>query len=144
MFSKQIEFVTSFEKLIFTGMMQAVESHGLIIREYIVENQLFEEGIDGNGKRLEGYKRTTIRMKIAKGQPADRTTLRDKGLFHASIEVTATPQYFVVSSNVPYDQYLKRKYGNAILKITNENMREFMFKFFIPTLKQYVINKLTT
>lgn len=141
LFATQKQFVTDLEMNMFDQLKDAIESNDFVLREYIVERQLFEKGIDGDGKRLEGYARTTIRIKISKGQPVDRTTTRDEGNFHASIQIDAFSDRFVVSSDVEYDKYILDRYGRNILKITNENFEEFLTDFFIPNFKNYVNDK---
>lgn len=136
LFKKQIEFVDNFETLLFEKFREGVQSYGLVLKNYIVEKQLYDKGIDGTGKRLEGYTRTTIRYKLQKGQPADRTTLKDEGEFHASIEIKAFSDHFEVSSNVTHDKFIIKHYGRNVLKITNDNLKEFIEKFVLPKLKE--------
>lgn len=142
MFRKQIEFLDSFDQLIERAFRVTIDQHNLLLRSMLVEQQLYDKGIDGNGKSLGSYTRQTIRIKVAKGQPTDRITLKDSGDFHASIEITATQQYFVISSNVGYDKWILRRYSRNTLKITNENLKDFLQRYFIPNLKKYV-NELT-
>ncbi len=141
MFERQLAFVDSLPNQIETVFRNTIEEHGLELKSYIVNTQLYEQGIDGDGKRLEGYKRTTIRYKIAKRQPVDRTTTRDEGFFHAEIEIRALPDTFEVSTNVSYDKYILKRYGRNILKVTNENMTEFLQTYFVKNLKRYATNQ---
>ena len=113
-----------------------------MIKEFIVQKQLYEKGEDGNTVRLKGYTRYTIRMKIAKGQPADRTTLRDRGYFYANITIDANDIGFIVNSNVNYDVYLRKKYGKAIYIPSTNNMTEFVTKYVIPTVRENVLEYL--
>lgn len=140
MFKKQIEFIDNFQNVLFEVFKDTINQHNLVLKDFIVEKQLYEKGIDGNEKRLKGYTRQTIRLKIAKKQPADRTTLRDTGEFHASITIDAFNDSFTVQSNVSYDKYLIKNYKPAILKISNDNFKQFAEKYFIPKLKNYVNN----
>lgn len=140
-FSRQIKFISDFEKDIFKVIQTTIQRFDFVMTDFITNKQLFREGIDGDGKKLAGYKRTTIRLKLRKGQPADRTTTVDEGDFHASIKIEAFSDRFEVSSNVTHDKYIIKRYGKNVLKITRENMREFMTVYFLPNLKQYVNNK---
>jgi len=142
MFDSQKRFVGELEANLMKELEHTIQSFDFVLKDYVINKQLFRQGIDGDGVKLPGYKRTTIRYKIAKGDPTDRTTLRDDGDFYRHIEVTATPQYFVVSSDVPYDDKIIKRYGKGVLKITNENMREFMDAYFLPNLKDYVSDKM--
>lgn len=142
-FARQIKFIESVEKTIFIQMKQTIESFGFVLVDYIANKQLFQRGIDGDEKKLAGYARTTIRIKIGKGQPVDRTTTVDEGDFHASITVDAFSDRFEVSSNVAHDKFIIKRYGKNVLKITDKNMTEFMKVYFLPNLRRNVRNKLT-
>lgn len=141
MFSKIKRFIDDLEKGVFEVLKETVRENDLILKNYIVNEQLFKEGIDGKGVKLPGYKRTTIRIKISKNQPADRTTLKDTGDFHASIEINAFSDRIEVSSNLSYSEFIIRRYGEDSLKITKENMEEFFALYFLPNLKDYVSSK---
>lgn len=135
-FSRQKRFIDSFEKTLMEELEQTINSFDFVLKDYVVNKQLFREGIDGDGKRLEGYKRTTIRIKIRKGQPVDRTTLHDEEDFVNSIQIDAFSDRFEVTSDVDHDKYIVKRYGQNVLKITNENFREFMINYFLPNLKK--------
>ena len=143
LFKKQISFIQSIENDLYSSIRRAVENYDFIIKDYVVNKQLFQKGVDGKGKRLKGYKRTTIRVKLSKGQPVDRTTLLDKGKFHASITVDAYSDRFEISSDVSYDKYIVRKYGKDVLLPSNENMSEFFRVYLLPTIKKKINDKLT-
>jgi len=98
---------------LFVLLRETIDNKSFIIKDYIVRKQLYDKGVDGKEKRLKGYTRTTIRYKISKGQPADRTTLKDKGDFHVSITIDAYPDRFEISSSVSHSKYLIAKYGPA-------------------------------
>jgi hypothetical protein len=136
LFNQQIRFIQSLEREFFVVLERIIEANNLVIKDYIVDKQLFQKGIDGNKKRLKGYKRTTIRYKLSKGQPVDRTTLKDSGTFHASITIKAYKDRFEISSDVNHAKYLVARDGKDIMRPTDENMNEFMRKYFIPQLKQ--------
>jgi len=135
LFKSQIRFVEDFERKFLLHFKETIEKNSFIIKNYVIKKQLYDKGIDGNTKRLKGYTRTTIRYKISKGQPSDRTTLKDKGDFYASITIDAYFDRFELSSNVSHTKYLIKRYGQEILKPTVENMNEFMRVHFIPSLK---------
>ena len=128
-FTTQTRFIDELEMNVMDQLKRTIESYHFVLEDAIVEKQLFDRGIDGNGKRLEGYARTTIRIKISKSQPVDRTTTRDKGDFHASIQIDAFSDRFEVSSDVEHDTWILNRYGRNILKITNENFEDFMFTY---------------
>ena len=137
-FRIQKKFVSDFEIELFQELKRTINAFDFVLKDMIVNKQLFRDGIDGNGNKLAGYARTTIRIKLAKNHPVDRTTTRDEGLFHALIEVTGTQQSLVITSDVSYDKWIVKRYGRNILKLTPEHIREFMIKYFLPNLKQHV------
>lgn len=141
-FERQIKFIDDLEKGMFQTFQRTIESFDYVLKDFIVNKQLFQRGIDGEGKKLAGYARTTIRMKLRKGQPVDRTTLRDKEEFHASITIDAFSDRFEVTSNVTYDKWIVKRYGVNVLKITDNYMNEFLRNYFIPNLRTYVNSKL--
>lgn len=141
-FKAQKRFVTNLEKGMFMELQRTIGAFNYVLKDYVTNKQLFQKGIDGDGVKLAGYARTTIRMKIGKGQPVDRTTTVDEGDFHASIEIKAFSDRFEVSSNVPHDKYIVKRYGRNILKLTDENIREFMIVYFLPNMKRYVNSKI--
>lgn len=143
MFGTQKKFVTDLEENLFDQFKTTINSFDHVLRDFIVEKQLFDKGIDGDGKRLPGYARSTIRLKLRKGQPVDRTTTRDTKDFHVSIRVDAFSDRFEVSSDVDHDIWILRRYGRNILKITKENFEDFMITYFLPNFMNHVNSQLT-
>lgn len=141
LFGKQIQFIESLEDKMFDTLRKSLETHAVVVQNYVVERQLYDKGIDGNEKRLKGYTRSTIRYKISKGQPVDRTTLKDEGFFHASITIDTYADRFEVSSNVSYAKYLIKRYGENIVRPSVVNMKEFFKLYFVPDLKKYIDGK---
>jgi len=141
-FARQIKFIDSLERMIFAQFESALRTRGFELEEAITEDQLFNRGVDGNENRLLGYSRTTIRIKIAKGQPVNRTTLRDENNFHPSITLTAFDNRFEISSNVTQAKFLIGRYGKDILKPTKDNMLRFVEDNMIPNLKSLVNEQL--
>ena len=143
-FSDQIQTISNIqERIVFESFKQSISQHGLVLKDFIVSDQLYKEGIDGEGKKLLGYTRTTIRIKISKGQPVDRTTLHDQEDFVNSIIVDDKEDEFEISSDVSHDKYIIKKYGKNVLAPTQENMKKFMELYFIPKFKENVNNEIT-
>lgn len=68
----------------------AVVEYSDIIIDMVANDQLYERGINGRGVEIssyEPYHMSTIRIKLEKGQPVDRVTLRDTGRFHRSFRL---------------------------------------------------------
>lgn len=143
-FTDQKEFLIEFREVkIYESLRDAINDFGLVLKDLIVTKQLYELGIDGNSKKLRGYSRRTIKLKISKKQPTDRTTLHDSEDFVRSINIDSYDDRFEISSNVSYDKYIIKNYGEDVLSPTNENMKDFMLQYFIPKLKEYVDSKIT-
>lgn len=142
-FDAQIRFLDKFEQDVFQTLRSAISEFDFVLKDFVVNKQLFQRGIDGDGQRLPGYKRTTIRIKIGKGQPVDRTTLHDEEKFVASIAIDPFDDRFEITSNVTHDKFIIKRYTKKVLKVTDENFREFMNTYFLPKLRQNVNNKLT-
>lgn len=144
MFEKQIQFIADFDTVLNNEIQKTIEAFGFVVKDYVVNKQLFQKGVDGNGKKLRGYKRITIQLKKAKGQPTDRTTLRDDGSFHASIQINAYKDSFEITSNVVYDKYLldpaesRNAYGFDAIKPSADNMKEFFENYLMPNLKKTI------
>jgi hypothetical protein len=141
-FGDQITFLENVEKHLFKELEINVNQFSHVLKDFLVGGQLFDHGMDGNNQKLPGYSRYTIKMKIRKGDPYDRTTLKDEGKFHESIDVTGTPYYIVISSNDPKAKHLVKRYGEDILKISIQHFSIFFNEFFIPNLKKYVNHKI--
>lgn len=106
----------------------------LLIRDLIKANaglilkmnkdaQLFNEGVDRLSHKLEEYTDFTKSIKRSKGQPVDRTTLKDTGAFHKRFFLSLDNQSFEIDSTDPKRDKLVDKYGDDIFGLTDENMR---------------------
>lgn len=135
-FFEQLNFIDEFESKLNEVLKQTINQFGFVLKDFVVNKQLFQKGEDGKGERLPGYRRTTIKIKISKGQPADRTTLHDTEKFVGSITIDAFEDRFEISSNVTYDKYIIKRYGRDVLRVSDENFREFLDNYFLPKLKK--------
>ena len=144
LFSRQIKFLNQVETDLFPVLQDTINANNAVIEDYVTDDQLFDRGVDGKNKKLRGYARTTIRIKSKKGQPTDRTTLRDTKKFHNSIVATGNVSSLEMSSNVPYDIYLTKatNYGENILKPSVQNMTLFFEEYYIPDLKKQVTEQI--
>ena len=106
-----------------------IRAHEDLIVEAIAEDQLFEQGIDGDGQSLMSrrpYQPSTIRRKLRKGQPTDRVTLRDTGRFHDSMYLVFDEGGFYITSDDYKTPFLTKKYGPTIFKLTGSNFTRIM------------------
>ena len=107
---------------------------------YITEIQLFKEGVDGLGDKLKQYTPFTVSIKKDKGQPTDRTTLKDTGKFYNSFKVVANAggEVKIVVNDI-HD--LTKKYGINILTLSDDGIEKIKPKV-IEKIKEYVIRTL--
>lgn len=100
-----------------------------VIVSAIADDQLYRRGIDGKGVKIMSYAPyapRTIANKRKKGQPTTRVTLRDTGRFHRAMKVVFTDDGFYVTSDDSKTDKLKAKYGDAIFRLTNENLNRIL------------------
>ncbi len=101
-----------------------------IIRLITIE-QLFEQGIDGEGDLIqpEGYSARTIEIKDLKGQRTDHVTLNDTGDFYESFTVTVSKDSFTVDAqDNKGDVRLFEAYGEEVAGLTDESFDD-LFEF---------------
>ena len=71
-----------FDEILGKELVNEIMSHEKEIIEAVVQNQLYERGINGTGVEImsyEPYRPRTIKNKQRKGQPYNRVTLKDTG-----------------------------------------------------------------
>lgn len=113
------------------------------IVKMVAEEQLYEHGIEGRGIGIASYKPyapRTIKKKQRKGQPYDRVTLRDTGEFHKSLKVVFDDNGFYVTSTDDKAQYLLKRYGKTIFRLTDENLKILLNEYIRPSLKAKLKN----
>ena len=112
------------------------------ITEYITEVQLFKEGVDGLGDKLEQYTPFTISEKKKKGQKFSNTTLEDTGQFYSSfrVDVNQAGEVKIVVNDI---NDLTEKYGINILTLSDDGIEKIKPKV-IEKIKEYVIRTLHT
>lgn len=102
--------------------------------------QQMMSGIRSDGSEiLPTYTDLTIAIKESKGQPTDRVTLRDTGLFQEAVTTTITQDSVVTESTDPKSEKLQKKYGKRIFglseKFKAEYLRENLNPVFIRNCK---------
>ena len=103
----------------------------------IAEDQMYNRGITGKNTEITpGYKISTIKRKKKKGQRTDHVTLKDTGLFYNKMYVEYDENGFFITSDTQYTQYLIKKYGSAIFRLTNENLNIIIKEYIRPDLQQ--------
>lgn len=110
-----------------------------VIISMVTEQQLYEQGIEGRGIKISSYQpysQRTIKRKQKKGQPTDRVTLRDTGEFYASLHVEFDGKGFYVTSTDDKAEYLLKRYGKTIFRLTNENLNILIREYIRPELHE--------
>lgn len=105
--------------------------------ELNTQSQLFNKGIDANGKRIKpAYAKTTISIKKRKGQPTNRVTLKDTGDFYDDTDLDAGKKDFVmINFNEKFPKLID-KYGGAIMGLTEQSKAQFSVALKSTILKQ--------
>lgn len=134
---RKIEALKEFEDNIYDTIRLTVVDNEHIIADMNSQVQLYEQGIDRNGDKIAEYapyRPLTIQIKLMKGQPTSRVTLRDTGDFHASFKVIANNiSFFIDASDIKTDMLIK-KYGEQILGLTEDNLNELIWEYIYPDL----------
>lgn len=110
--------------------------------------QLYVDGSNGkgyNGEEImsyQPYRPRTIRKKKRKGQPYDRVTLNDTGKFYNSLKVITDSNGFYVTSDDYKAQYLIKKYGYEILRLTELSLNIIIRDHIRPSLEKKLKNYL--
>lgn len=132
-----IRRLKDFESRMFEIIEQVIRDNEDIITEMVSEDQLYEKGIDGDGVAIDSYapySPITIEIKQLKGQPTSRVTLRDTGDFHYSFYIKYTSDGFEITASDWKTQDLIKGYGEAIMKLTDENFRDIAINYVQPEL----------
>lgn len=92
--------------------------------ERLNRKQMEAFGIDSTGSSIEPeYKRTTVRIKKAKGQESDFVTLKDSGDFHGSIRAKLFKNKVRITSSDGKAPMLFQKYGESVLGLAPFNIK---------------------
>lgn len=126
-----------FEAEIFEKLRAIIEANEALIVEMNSQDQLFEHGINRNGESLASYapySPVTIEIKRQKGQPTGRVTLRDEEDFHLSFYIEYQADGFEIRASDWKERDLTDHYGEEILGLTDENLRELIHEYVAPEI----------
>ena len=135
--------ILELETSIYPTIKDTFDTYGSVIREIQTEDQLYK------GKRSDGsiirpaYTPFTIRIKLKKGQPVDRVTWKDTGRLYEELSVKAYDDYLEIKTSVPYAEKLFEKYGDNVLGIQQELLKDFLNNYILPNLKKSFDDKIT-
>jgi hypothetical protein len=104
-----------------TALQEVIIQNNKLIKDLNTEQQLFTEGVNNKGDKLREYTGFTKQIKASKGQPYDRTTLKDTGSFHKKFYIEVDNQGFKLDSADPKRDKLVDKYGEDIFGLTPNN-----------------------
>ena len=127
-----------FDEILGKELVNEIMSHEKEIIEAVVQNQLYERGINGTGVEImsyEPYRPRTIKNKQRKGQPYNRVTLKDTGEWYNSLRLVDDVDGLFMTSTDVKNTNLKKKIGHTILRLTNENLSMILNKYIRPNLK---------
>ena len=126
-----------FKDILKEELQQIILNHEHEILSMIAEDQMYNRGITGKNTEITpGYKISTIKRKKKKGQRTYHVTLKDTGLFYNKMYVEYDENGFFITSDTQYTQYLIKKYGSAIFRLTNENLNIIIKEYIRPDLQQ--------
>lgn len=100
-----------------------------VIVSAVADDQMYRRGINGRGVKIASYApyaERTKEEKRRKGQPTTRVTLRDEGNFHLYLGVMYTPEGFYIDSGDVKTKWLLPKYGEDVLRLTDENLTRIL------------------
>ncbi|MEG0579809.1 MAG: hypothetical protein RR490_07830 [Niameybacter sp.] len=134
---EKIEALQTFSDNLFEYIRLEVIDDEAIIADMNAQVQLYEQGVYTTGEPISDkvpYTSTTIQVKLAKGQPTNRVTLKDEGDFHASFRVIADDVSFFIDATDWKASKLAEKYGFDIFGLTDENLNELIWEYIYPCL----------
>jgi hypothetical protein len=105
------------------------------IIDFNVEDQLYEKGINSQGKSIGDYQPFTIAKKEGEGKRTSNVTLRDEGDFHSSFKVKYGKDRFEITASDPKTEKLQKNWGKDILGLTTENLQHIKDDFILPHLR---------
>lgn len=130
-----IDKLKSFEKELFEVIEKAIKDNEDFIIALNYEDQLYDKGIDRDGKKLTPpYAESTVKRKKRKNQPTGRVTLRDENVFHQSFYIYYGTDNFQIMTTDPIEPILTYRYGEELLGLTDENLQYVTEKFVAPAI----------
>lgn len=103
------------------------------------ENQLFDFGIDNNGRKLfPSYSPFTVSAKRLFQLPYNRVTLFQTGAFYDAFDFRNANNKITIFSRDSKSSDLQDKYGSAIFGLTNDNQKKLNSEIIKPELLTFI------
>jgi hypothetical protein len=134
-----IERLKGFNDKIAEVIKETLKENETVICELNSQDQLFEQGITRNNRKISDYapySPYTEIVKQLKGAPTSRVTLYDEGDFHYSFYIEFELDGFKIRASDWKEEGLVESYGKEILGLTNENFLEVRDTYIIPAVKK--------
>ena len=114
--------------LILQKVLEETETKEFLLK-LNTKSQLFDKGINSEGASLKSiggdYSPLTKKIKLSKGQPTNRVTLRDTGDFYNSGKVKVSGNSVTLSfDSVKGGVDLTKRWGEKIIGLTDESKRK--------------------
>lgn len=120
-------------------LVQILKDYQSEVEDMNAYEQLFLKGVNASNVDISDYapySPITVDIKMAKGQPYDRVTLRDEGDFHRGFTVNYSPSAFSITSTDSKTQKLMSKYGWDIFGLTAANMEALEWLYIYPDIME--------
>ncbi len=116
---------------------KALEDTKEIALDIITDDQLFKQGIDGDGNKLPlPYAPFTISVKRATGLPVDRITLFQEGDFHDGFFGNVSGDDIETGSSDSKSSDLHKEWGKSISSMTKANTERYAREAVLPELQK--------
>jgi transcriptional regulator len=124
------------DKVIDSALKQTKDYIGALNKEQM------NKGLRSDGSETTPtYKDSTIRIKIEKGQPVDRVTLKDTGAFYAGVKVEVKVDTISIFSTDSKSEKLEKEYSKAnggIFGLSKPFKREYLNEALRPEIRQRI------
>ena len=143
-------FILEIKNSIPSWIKEVIEKNKDVILDMQLQGQ-FDKGKDSEGNNLfPPYASSTKKRKRRKGQPTNRVTLKDTGMFYKSVEVEVRNDEFEIKSDIDYSEYLIERYNTeydvffygAIFGLTPSHLEDFTKNFIVPYIKIKINDKI--
>lgn len=103
--------------------------------------QLYDLGENRDGEKIRpAYAPATVEIKMKKGQPTNRVTLRDTFEWQSSFYIQYYQDGFEIMAGDWKTDRLKSKYGDEILGLQDDNVRYLLENVYQPKLIEELKN----